>query len=93
MSDVQLMHLVCQPCRWRPDKDQTVGLLEAHVATEHPEQVKEDGSPDVRLDMAVICPRCEIEVPLASTIVRADYVLYRHDCPRCHRSYRIKANP
>lgn len=75
-----------------------MGVVNAHVETEHPEQVKADGvTPDVRLDMVVVCPRCDIEAPLTRTTdlpVRGGFIthiLYQHDCPRCHRTYRIKA--
>lgn len=91
MTDADLLRLACQPCRWRPAAGLPMGIVAAHFETEHPEMVTDDGGPDVRLDMVVVCPRCDLEVAESSRRDGDGWTEYLHDCPRCHRTYRIKA--
>lgn len=83
------VRLACRTCRWVPDPALPMGLIEAHVSAEHPEQVKSDGSPDVHLDMVVVCTRCQQVVPRTKRTDRGDHWDLRYDCERCHRTYRF----
>lgn len=69
------MALTCQLCGYRPADNLTMGVLAAHFETEH-------DTADVRLDLVVICDRCDVVMPLQRTQGRKSY----HDCPRCHRT-------
>jgi uncharacterized Zn finger protein len=73
-----LLRLSCPKCGWLPDDDVTMGVVRAHMKTEH------DGA-DVTLDLVVVCPVCGIVAPLT----RDDGRRTIHDCPACKRTYRI----
>lgn len=93
MSRIDFLKLACQACRWRPDPTQPMGLVRAHFVSEHPELVKEDGSPDMRLDMVAVCPRCDVEIPLFRSIdLGSDTVELEYVCQRCHRGYGVTQN-
>lgn len=87
-----LLVLVCKTCRWRPPADLSMGVVRAHVESEHPEQVTSDGDLDVQMEMVVICPRCDIEVPLFRSIDKGATVDLEYVCGQCHRGYGIQQN-
>ena len=84
------LRLACRACGWRPDNSLTLGVIEAHVLTEHPEQVKEDGSPRIDMTLVVLCPRCDVKMPRTRSIERTGHRELHYDCPACHRSYMVR---
>lgn len=80
MSDADLIQLACTLCGWRPTAEKTMGLVQAHFETEHPEH---EGGPS--LTMVVVCPACDNVCPQTYN----DGKRFVHDCPSCKRTYRI----
>ena len=73
--------LVCYVCRWRPNPDVTAGVLAAHFDTE---EGHEPGR--IRLELVVLCPRCDEPMPLDYTRGLIDVF----HCGRCHRQRSIR---
>lgn len=91
MTKPDLLKLSCATCGFViRDSALSIGVIAAHVETEHPEQVKEDGSPDVQLAMVAVCTKCDEVLPLFATIDQGDHFEHHYNCERCHRSYKIK---
>lgn len=69
----------------------TMGVLRAHFEIEHPESVKEekDGELDIRMDMIVVCPRCDRTLPLFASLDKGDHFEQHYHCNDCHRGYVI----
>lgn len=84
-----LMHLACAACGWVIPNDLALGVIEQHFATEHPEHVKDDGSPKVSFEMVACCTKCDDKLPLFATFDRGDHWEHHYNCERCHRNYRI----
>lgn len=68
------MALICQTCHWRPDEGLSVGLLRAHFETEH-------GTEDVRMELVVLCPRCDKAMTFDRSFGNRDHFA----CQPCHR--------
>jgi len=84
-----LFALACGECGWRPASEVTMGVFKAHVETEHPDT----DANDLRMDMVVVCPRDNTVAPLTRSKPLADgRTLCIHDCPTCHRTYRVTMN-
>lgn len=77
-TEARLIQLACRFCGWRPIAEKTIGLVAAHIETEHPGE-------ELELDMVVICPSCDNVCPLTMD----DGKRFIHDCPSCKRTYRI----
>jgi len=76
------MVLACRACGWRPAEDLPIGMIQAHMQTEH-------GTDEVVLDLAVICPRCDTAMNLEAE--RRDKDFFR--CDSCHRVRLIWRQP
>ncbi len=74
--------LACQICRWRPPNDLEMNLVAAHFDME-PDHDPED----IKLELVMICDRCDLEMPLERTAPRSDgRTSCYHTCGRCHRT-------
>lgn len=71
--------LACTHCRYLFPLDITTGVLAAHFETEH-------DTTDVKLELVVLCPRCNGAMELEST--RGN--LSSFACKPCHRTRVVK---
>jgi len=78
MKASDLLKLSCPKCGWIPGDDVTMGVVRAHMESEHQD-------PEVTLELVVVCPVCDTIAPLT----RDDGRRTIHDCPTCKRTYRI----
>ncbi len=80
------MALACGTCGWRPGGDLTVGLIGAHVETEH-------GTGDIQLELVVLCWRCDTPMTFSHSRegVRSSADFF--DCGTCHRRRTIRRDP
>lgn len=81
MSARDYLKLTCTECGWMPEDGVTMGVVAAHFATEHPDV----DEANVTLQLVLLCPQCRIVAPLT----RDDGKRTIHDCPQCHRTYRV----
>ena len=73
------MVLACRTCGWRPAEDLPVGMIQAHMQTEH-------DTDEVVLDLLVICPRCDKAMTFSHSERRKDIFA----CDPCHRIRSIR---
>lgn len=73
------MALACQTCGWRPPVDLVMGVVAAHFETEH-------DTTDVRLDLIVLCPHCDLSMPFVYSRNGVDHF----SCDECLRSRRVR---
>jgi hypothetical protein len=81
----EILRLACPVCYWTPDPNETMAVVEEHMASEHPEVV------GMRLLLEAFCPRCGLHMTDPS--VRAidfDQERLSYDCAKCHRVYEIR---
>jgi hypothetical protein len=91
MTKPDLMRLACETCHFViRDNNTPLGVIAAHVETEHPDQRKDDGEPDVRLEMVACCTKCGDVMPLFASLDQGDHYDRHYTCERCHRGYMIK---
>lgn len=91
MTKPDLLHLSCETCGFViRDNSTPLGVIQAHVETEHPEQRKPDGELDVRLEMVACCTKCGATLPVFAKIEQADHFDIHYNCEPCHRGYKIK---
>lgn len=77
--------LVCTHCRWRPPGDLEMSLVEAHFDMEDGHDVE-----DIRLELVMICDRCDVEMPLERVVPRpTGGTKNYHGCPQCHRTKTV----
>jgi hypothetical protein len=87
-----LMHLSCAVCGWVIPADLSLGVVEQHFVTEHPEHVKEDGAPKIDLEMVAVCTKCNEKMPIFATLDEGDHWTHTYNCEPCGRSYTINQN-
>jgi hypothetical protein len=75
------MALICQVCGWRPGIGQPMGLVAAHFETE-----PEHDADDVRLELVVLCPRCDKPMTYLRSEGRKDLFT----CDPCRRIRTIR---
>ena len=85
-----LLHLTCQTCYWRPEGEHTVGVMKAHVETEHPEQVNDDGEPALLFELVARCLRCDTPLDEFGKVDMGTHYEINYRCPKDHRSYRLR---
>ena len=82
MTDLNVpdgMVLACRTCGWRPGEDLPIGMIQAHMQTEH-------GTDEVVLDLIVVCPRGGDAMDFERT--DGSYDVFA--CPKCRRVRKIR---
>lgn len=74
--------LECVHCRYRAPLDAPVSFLAAHFDVEH-------DTTDVKVELTVICPRCDRRMAYERTEGSRDYFA----CTPCHRSRVVTRKP
>lgn len=71
--------LAFDKCRWKPDDALAMGAVRAHFETEH-------GTDEIRLELAVPCPRCHEQMTHLAMIGED----HHFECIPCHRARVVK---
>lgn len=80
--------LACQDCGHIFPSDVTVGVVGAHMETEH-----DDVSDKIHLELVMLCPRCRKAMSLFYSEPTASGERHHYECVPCHRVRAVNQTP